>query len=35
MLAFEYLSVAGMEEGELRGVYETMVEREVRVHVAL
>ena len=35
MLAFEYLSVAGMEEGELRGVYEMMVEREVRVHVAL
>ncbi|KAI4228218.1 MAG: hypothetical protein L6R36_001797 [Xanthoria steineri] len=36
MLAFEYLSVAGgMEEGELRGVYEMMGERELRVHVAL
>ncbi|KAI4281780.1 MAG: hypothetical protein L6R38_003435 [Xanthoria sp. 2 TBL-2021] len=34
MLAFEYLS-EGMEERELRGVYEMMVERELRIHVAL
>lgn len=34
MLAFEYLS-GEMEGGELRGVYEMMVERELRIHVAL
>ncbi|KAL8656884.1 MAG: hypothetical protein Q9226_002478 [Calogaya cf. arnoldii] len=34
MLAFEYLSEV-MEEGELRGIYETMVERELRIHVPL
>ena len=34
MLAFEYLSEV-MEEGELRGIYEMMVERELRIHVPL
>ncbi|KAL8783432.1 MAG: hypothetical protein Q9213_004632 [Squamulea squamosa] len=34
MLGFEYLSEE-MPEGELRGVYDMMVERELRIHVAL
>ncbi|KAL8675493.1 MAG: hypothetical protein Q9168_000005 [Polycauliona sp. 1 TL-2023] len=34
MLAFEYLSEV-MEAGELRGIYEMMGEKELRIHVAL
>ncbi|KAL8892557.1 MAG: hypothetical protein Q9215_000554 [Flavoplaca cf. flavocitrina] len=34
MLAFEYLSGV-MEEAELRGLYEMMVEKELRIHVPL
>ncbi|KAL8901900.1 MAG: hypothetical protein Q9192_000319 [Flavoplaca navasiana] len=34
MLAFEYLTGV-MEEAELRGVYEMMVEKELRIHVPL
>ncbi len=37
LLAFEYLreGEGGMEDGELKGCYDLMVEREVRVHVDL
>ncbi|KAL8996961.1 MAG: hypothetical protein Q9169_003667 [Polycauliona sp. 2 TL-2023] len=34
MLAFEYLSEV-LEAGELRGIYEMMMEKELRIHVAL
>ncbi|KAL8770927.1 MAG: hypothetical protein Q9209_003578 [Squamulea sp. 1 TL-2023] len=34
MLGFEYLSEE-MPEGELRGIYDMMVERELRIHLAL
>lgn len=34
MLAFDYLAEV-MSEEELRGVYEMMLEKELRIHVAL
>ncbi|KAL8702256.1 MAG: hypothetical protein Q9224_000081 [Gallowayella concinna] len=34
MLAFDYL-VVGMSEAELTGIYDMMVEKELRIHVAL
>ncbi|KAL8694949.1 MAG: hypothetical protein Q9218_000520 [Villophora microphyllina] len=35
MLAFEYFREDGMDEGELRSVYDLMVRRELRIRVAL
>ena len=35
LLAFEYLGEEGMGEEELRGVYEMMEEKGVRVHVGI
>ncbi|KAL8821981.1 MAG: hypothetical protein Q9223_000061 [Gallowayella weberi] len=33
LLAFDYLAVVGMSEVELRGIYDMMVEKELRIHV--